>query len=388
MLSTRELNRATLERQLLLRRHRMDATAAVGHLVGLHSQLPQNPYTALWSRLVDFDAAACSARLAERELVRISMQRSTIHTVTADDCLALRPVLQVPQDRTLRSAFGRQLAGVDIEEAAARARRLSEERPMTFREIGTALAEYWPEAPRQALGMIARHRLAMVQVPPRGLWQRGGASRHTTAEYWLGRELAPIDAPDDLVMRYLAAFGPASVMDIQAWCGLTRLREVVERHRAELLAFRDENGVELFDLPDAPRPAGDVPAPPRFLPEFDNVFIGHRDRTRIISDEAKSRIWPGNNIVRAPFLLDGFVAGTWKLGGEDRRRRATLALEPFTAVTPAQRDALEDEGGRLLQLHAPDTDHEITLVEPTCHSGRGRPLRTARPAPARCSTGA
>ncbi|WP_203657536.1 DNA glycosylase AlkZ-like family protein [Actinocatenispora rupis] len=190
MLKNRDLNRATLSRQLLLRRHRMDPAAAVEHLVGLHSQLPQNPYTALWSRLADFDPAAFSVRLADREFVRISLQRSTIHTVTADDCLTLRPVLQVPQDRTLKSAFGRQLAGVDIEAAADRARQLTEDRPMTFNDIGTALAEQWPEASPRALGMIARHRLSMVQVPPRGFWQRGGESRHTTAESWLGRRLA------------------------------------------------------------------------------------------------------------------------------------------------------------------------------------------------------
>ncbi|MFI6518063.1 winged helix DNA-binding domain-containing protein [Spirillospora sp. NPDC050679] len=360
VLSRRELNRATLERQLLLRRHRTDPAAAVEHLVGLHSQLPQNPYTALWSRLESFDAEDFSASIEERRIVRISLHRSTIHTVTARDCLALRPVLQAPQDRTLKAAFGRKLAGVDTDLAVRRAREMVEARPMTFNEIGKALIDQWPDSTVQALGMLARHRLPMVQVPPRGLWRRGGAARHTTAEHWLGAPQAAADAPDELFMRYLAAFGPASVMDAQQWCGLTRLNEVADRHRADLITFRDEDGTELFDLPDAPRPGGDAPAPPRFLPEFDNVFIGHRDRTRILTDEAKRHIWPGGNIVRAPFLIDGFVAGTWETQIDTKRGRATLALSPFIALTTDQREALEEEGRRLLGLHAPGIEHEIT----------------------------
>lgn len=360
-LDLRELNRATLDRQLLLSRHRMDAAAAVEHLLGLHTQLPHNHYTALWTRLEGFVAEAFSARLEAREFVRISLHRSTIHTVTARDALTLRPVLQVPQNRVLKAAFGRYLVGVDAERVAAQVRDQVARRPMTFNEIGKALIEEWPDSTVQALGMMARHHLAMVQVPPRGLWQQGGAARHTTAQHWLGRQLGTDDTPDELVMRYFAAFGPASVMDAQAWSGLTRLREVVDRHRTELITFRDENGVELFDLPDAPRPDPDTPAPPRFLPEFDNVFIGHKDRTRIISDSAKHHIWPGNNTVHAPFLLDGLVSGTWKLETNAKTGRATLALTPFARLTTLDHNALEDEAARLLTFHAPDHDHEIKI---------------------------
>lgn len=359
VLGVRALNRATLDRQLLLRRARMDAAQAVEHLVGLQTQVPPNHYTALWTRLESFDAEDFSRRFERREFVRISLQRSTIHTVTARDCLALRPVLQAPQDRTLRGAFGKRLAGVDLERVAGRARALVEQRPRTFSEIGRILVEEWPQSDPQALGIAARNLLALVQVPPRGLWQRGGLARHTTAQHWLGRELGTDTAPDELVMRYFAAFGPASVYDVQLWCGLTRLREVVERHRDELIVLRDDNGVELFDLPDAPRPPADVPAPPRFLPEFDNVFIGHRDRARVISDKDAHRgIWAGNTAYPV-FLADGFIRGTWRLEVDQRRTRATLTIRPFAALPGQQRNQLEEEGAGLLDFHAPGAEHDI-----------------------------
>ncbi|MDA2805759.1 winged helix DNA-binding domain-containing protein [Nocardiopsis suaedae] len=358
-LTRRELNRAALSRQLLLERAAASPAEAVEHLVGLHAQLPQNPYTALWSRVEDFDADAFSRQMEERSIVRISLQRSTIHTVTARDCLALRPVLQVPQDRTLKSAFGRNLQGVDVDKAAERAREMVRERPMTFAEIGEELLAEWPGSDARSLGMVARHRLPMVQVPPRGLWRQGGAARHTTAEHWLSAPIERDDAPDGLVMRYLAAFGPASVKDVQAWCGLTRLREVVDRHRDELVVFRDEDGSELFDLPDAPRPNPDTPAPPRFLPEFDNVVLGYKDRRRILPDEAGGHLWPGRNIVRSALLIDGFVGGTWALTTDTKQACATLEVSPFVELSGPQHDALATEAARFLAFHAPESEGTV-----------------------------
>ncbi|MFG3258360.1 winged helix DNA-binding domain-containing protein [Streptomyces sp. NPDC048172] len=365
-LSTRALSRATLERQLLLRRVDMDAAEAVTHLVGLQTQLPHNHYTALWSRLAHFDAEDFSRRFAAREFVRISLQRSTIHTVTARDCLALRPVLQ-PAQRGSFSSFARRLAaaGVDADEVAARAAELVAEEPgepMTFHQLGTLLAEEWPEADAQALGMAARHLLPMVQVTPRGLWGRGaggGLARHTTVREWLGEDPGSDTSPDALVLRYLAAFGPASVKDVQMWSGLTRLREVVERHRDALVTFRDPDGVELYDLPEAPRPSPEAEAPARFLPEYDNVFLGHKDRTRVIRDEDKGRTWEGNRQFPV-FLSDGFVEGTWQRDG------GTLTLFPFRVLSPAARGALEREAGALLAFHAPDTPHDV------CWAGAGQ----------------
>lgn len=365
VLTTRALNRATLDRQLLLRRTDMDAGRAVEHLVGLQTQIPTNHYTALWSRLNGFDPGDFSRRFAEREFVRLSMMRCTIHTVSARDALRLRPLVQAPQDRTLKSAFGKRLAGVDLERVVVRSRKLLEERPLSSSELGKTLADEWPETEVQALGMVARHLLALVQVPPRGLWRQGGLARHTTAEHWLGEPLAAVGGSpgqaaglDEFVLRYLAAFGPASVRDAQLWSGLTRLREVVERHRDRLTVFRDEDGAELFDLPDAPRPDPGTPAPPRFLPEFDNVFIGHKDRTRIVSGDAQRHFWMGFE-ARPVFLSDGFVQGTWRIAADKKHTVATLEIKPFGSLPRAQRDALEAEGAALLAFHTPGAEHAV-----------------------------
>ncbi|WP_059011281.1 winged helix DNA-binding domain-containing protein [Streptomyces specialis] len=358
LLALRELNRALLERQLLLRRATLDAARAVEHLVGLQTQVPGTHYTALWSRLDGFDPDAFSRRFEAREFVRISLQRSTLHTVTARDCLALRPVLRPGHERPFRSAWGRRLTGVDLDRVAERARRLVEERPLTFQELGTLLGEEWPDADRQALAQVARHVLALGQVPPRGLWQRGGAARHTTAESWLGAAQAAETAPDGLVLRYLAAFGPASVKDAQTWSGLTGLREVFDRLLPRLDRFQDANGVELFDLPDAPRPAEDVPAPARFLPEYDNLLIGHADRSRVISEAARARTWAGNRAFPV-FLADGTVRGLWGLDTDRRRTAATLTLTPFGPLTAAERDDLAAEGAKLLEFHAPGAVHDL-----------------------------
>jgi Winged helix DNA-binding domain len=359
VLGVRELNRATLERQLLLRRDAMDAAEAVEHLFGLQTQVPHNHYMALWSRIEGFDPFDFSRRFEAREFVRISMQRCTIHTVTARDCLAFRPLVQTPQDRTLKAAWGKRLVGVDQDRAAVLSREILEANPMTFADLGKQLLDEWPDADPAALAMVARHVLPLVQIPPRGLWQQGGAVRHTTAEQWLGAPLSSEMTLDEMVLRYLAAFGPASVADAQMWSGLTRLREVFDRLRAGLVTFRDVNDVELFDLPDAPRPGADVPAPVRFLPEFDNVFIGHKDRTRIVSDRtAYEATWKANSTVPV-FLLDGFINGTWRLDVDKKRTAATLALRPFASAPDGWRDELEAEGLALLAFHAPDALHNV-----------------------------
>ncbi|MEU6082695.1 winged helix DNA-binding domain-containing protein [Streptomyces sp. NPDC047108] len=362
-LTTRALNRAFLERQLLLRRTRMPAADAVEHLVGVHAQVPEVPYHALWARLEDFRPEDLSDLLASRRTVRIALQRSTLHLVTARDCLTLRPLLQELQERRFRGSFRKRAEGVDLARLTEVARGLVEERPLTFSELGTALAELWPGHDQLTLSMAARARLPLVQVPPRGLWGQGGLARHTTVEQWLGE--APgepaADALEGVLERCLAAFGPASVRDLQVWSGLTRLREVVDRMRPRLRTFRDERGAELYDVPDGPLPDPETPAPVRFLPQFDNLFLSHHDRTRIIADTFRDRIWKGNQAFSV-VLADGFIRGVWRIERERSGAAAVLVVDPFEPLTRAEHAGVEEEGARLLDFVAPGAAHDVRVT--------------------------
>ncbi|MEU6391145.1 winged helix DNA-binding domain-containing protein [Streptomyces sp. NPDC046939] len=357
-MTPRALGRATLERQLLLARAPMGVEDAVAHLVGLQAQEVRPPYVTLAARLSGFTPGALSTALEERRVARLVTMRSTIHLHTADDCMTLRPLVQPARERELRT-FRNGLVGVDLARLAALAREYVEAEPRTPKELRALLLKEWPDADPQSLSTAARCLLPLVQVTPRGLWRRSGAVRLTTAGHWLGRpapDAAP--APDATVLRYLRAFGPASVRDFQQWAGLTRTKEVFERLRPQLTTFRDEHGVELFDLPDAPRPDEDVPAPPRLLAEFDNLLLSHADRTRVVREADRGRTWQGN-IAHATFLVDGMVAGLWALKEGalkegDAAQGSRLVLEPFRDLVPAQRDALVAEAEHMAAvLEAP-----------------------------------
>jgi hypothetical protein len=361
-LSARALNRALLDRQLLLRREPLPGATGpradrvietVEHLVGLQAQAPFPPYYGLWSRLDGFRPGDLSSLILERRVVRIGLMRGTIHLVSADDCLRLRPVLQPVLERGLRANFGRQLTDVDRAALARAGRALVEDRPMTFSEIGGALSPQWPGHPPNALAQCVRALVPLVQVPPRAVWGQAGQAAHTSAESWLGRPLAASASPDQVVLRYLAAFGPATVADAQAWSGLTRLREVVGRLEPWLRTFRDEQGRELFDLPDAPRPDPDTPAPVRLVAEFDNLILSHADRARVISEPDRQRLYTKNGIFPGTVLIDGFVRGMWRV--TIARRAAVLTVEMFGPVGGRDRDAVAAEGERLLEFAAPGT---------------------------------
>jgi winged helix DNA-binding protein len=241
-------------------------------------------------------------------------------------------------------------------------RELIEERPRTRAELRPLLAERWPDHDNDALSAIA-YLLPVVQVTPRGVWGKSGQATWTTAESWLGRPLDAKPSIDDLVMRYLAGYGPAAVMDIQAWCGLTKLREVVERLRPRLRVFRDEPGRELFDVPDAMLPDPDTPAPARFLPEYDNVLLGYKDRTRMIGAERRRRL--DSDILGNfnTFLVDGSVGGRWKLARE--REAASLTIEPVVRLSDVESADLTDEGAALLAFLAPDVErHDVRIASP------------------------
>ena len=356
VLGDRALNRALLDRQLLLRRVRRPALATVEHLVALQAQEPLDPYVGLWCRLDGFDPAELSTAIEERAAVRIALLRSTVHLVSARDCLALRPVVQVVGERMARGQFGRRLAGVDLGELAAAARELVDAEPLTFGELGKRLAQRWPDRDPLALAQTARCLLALVQAPPRGLWRRGGRARHVTVESWLGRPVGADAAPDGLVRRYLAAFGPATVADVQNWSGLTRLAEVVERLAPELVTFRAADGRVLYDLPDAPRPGPDVPAPVRFLPQFDNVLLGHADRSRIAPPAAADLY--DEQFHWSPLLVDGMLRGVWRVARE--RGAATLHAR-VPGLSPAEQEAVAAEATALLAFLEPAAGREVRL---------------------------
>ncbi len=352
------LNRATLARQLLLERSDLAPLEAVRHLVGLQSQVPHNPYTALWSRLADFRPESLSELLAERQVVRIGVMRGTIHLITAEDCVVLRPVTQPVLEGQLwrHRDLSPQLRGVDLDPVVAEG-RLALEKPRTGSELRELLAARFPTLDAAALAYACQMRLALVQPPPRGLWRKHAQVRWITAETWLGRPLVAKASLDDVVLRYIAAFGPASVADVTTWCRLTGLRAVVERLRPQLVTFQDERGRELFDLPEAPRPDPGAPAPVRFLPEYDNVLLSHDDRSRFVSESDRGLLGPMWSVGWGAVLYDGRVRGMWRAEpGGLVVRHAPLAKRGLAAVAA--------EGRRLARFLELDVVVQLEPVSP------------------------
>jgi hypothetical protein len=340
MLTTRALNRATLHRQWLVERADASAAAAVEHLVGMQAQEPFSAYYGLWSRLNGFKAAELADLLTGRGAVRVPLYRATIHLLTAADHARVQPLFrEMLRKRFLSSPYGGGAKGVDLDELEAAALPLLTERPRTRRELCTLLAERWPERDAESLGSAIAQITPVVQVPPRGVWGQSGPAAWAPAAQWLGERTETGDAAD-LIRRYLAAFGPATVKDVQTWCGLTRLRQVTADMDLRVLA--DESGRDLLDLPDGPLPDEDTPVPVRFLPEFDNLLLAHHDRTRVISQEDYRR---GVVIGGKPTLLvDGFVHGVWRV------KDGALDIEAFRPLTRAQRADVLAEGARLLDF--------------------------------------
>lgn len=345
VLGRRALNRALLERQMLLGRQRLSAFDAIERLAGMQAQEPDAPYVGLWARLEDFEPDELSGLISDRRAVRAPLMRSTIHLVSGRDCSKIRQVIQpVLASAFSSSPFRRKLEGVDFDELLAAGRSVLEAHPSTRAELGELLAVRWPDRDPLSLAYAVTFLMALVQVPPRGIWGQTGQATWTTTESWLGSALDPNPSPEEVVVRYLEAFGPATVADARAWSGLGGLREVFGRLRPGLVTFRDERGRELFDVPGSPLPDPDTPAPPRFLPAFDNALLSHDDRARIISGEHRKALSRDRSM--RGVLLDGFACATWKT--EQRGRKLTLVVEPFDPLTEKDRDVLSQEGERLL----------------------------------------
>ncbi len=363
ILDQRALGRALLARQMLLERHDMRAEEAIERLVGMQAQAPLAPYVGLWTRLQGFEPDELARLIEQRRAVRTHVMRGTIHLLTAREAPALRTLLAPMLERQLGGTFGRHLDGIDVDALLAVARALLAERPHTRVELRRALAERWPERDAESLTYAVILLLPLVQLPPRGVWGHTGQVTWASAESWLKRPSRAALTPGRIVLRYLAAYGPATVADTQAWSGLTRLRAVLERLRPRLLVLRDEAGRELFDLPDAPRPDRDTPAPPRFLPEYDNVLLAHADRTRINPEGHSIPLPPGNGAARGTVLIDGAFRATWRVTRE--RAAATLHVEPLARISRAQAADVRAEGRRLLAFVAPEAGgHDVRLAVP------------------------
>jgi hypothetical protein len=334
---------------MLLERWTLPVPEAVERLVGLQAQVPAPPYIGLWTRLEGFCREDLTDQLEQRRVVRTALMRSTLHLVTAEDYLLLQPALRPALVRALGAFFGQRAKGLDVEKLVAAAREFLEQEPRAQGELRARLAEVEPDRDAAALAYAVRTYLPMVQVPSGGgRWGYSNRPPYATAETWLGRAVSGPEHPRELVLRYLAAFGPATVRDFQAWSGLVRRKDAIEALTPELRSYRDEGGNELLDLPDTPLPDPDTPVPVRFVPEYDNLVLSHADHARVISDEHRKKVFLSAGRVRATFLVDGFVSGTWKV--EKNRNTAKLVIEPFETLTEEDRNTLAEEGERLVRF--------------------------------------
>ena len=332
----------------------MPVAELLEHLVGLQAQVPRDPYVSLWSRLEGFEAEALERLLLDRHAVRMTLMRTTIHLVTRRDVFPLRAATQAVCERGLGgSPFRRRLGDVELAPILALGTALVEERPRTIAELGSALGQRWPARDGEAMAYAVRYLVPLVQVTPRGLLHRSGPPRVTTVQAWLGDGITdPRVAadPDDLVLRYLRAFGPAAAADVRTWSGLTGVAGVLGRLRPRLRVYRDEAGRELFDVEDGVIAAPDAVAPVRFTGEYDNLYLSHADRSRITGDLA----WGTAYARQGAFFVDGFLAGSWRLATSGTARDArVIELTARRSLARSEREAAVAEAERLLRLLAP-----------------------------------
>jgi hypothetical protein len=359
VLTLRQLNRATLARQMLLARSAASATEVVRHLVAMQAQLPRPPFIGLWARVEGFRRDDVVEALTGKRLVRGTSLRGTLHLMTAQDFTSFRPPLQAALDRGVQMVAKRaDAAAIDASLAAGREFFA---RPHPFDAFREHLAERHAGGDIRAMAYACRMRLPLLQVPDGSAWGFPAQAGFMTAEAWLGaRRVRASATAEDLVLRYLAAYGPSSVADAQAWSGIPGLRPVFTALRPRLAVFRGEKGGELFDLPDAPRPDPDTPAPVRFLPDWDNVIVGRADARLVDAQHRAAVFQPGLRIL-ATVLVDGRVAGTWAI--ERRRSAAVLRLALFSKATSRVRQELEREGDALAKFVEPSAGgHQIEIV--------------------------
>jgi hypothetical protein len=378
------LNRATLARQMLLRREKVTPLRAVERLVGLQAQEARPPFIGLWSRVAGFRREALASLLLRREAVRATAMRCTLHLMSARDYAWLRPTLQPALTDGFYSALRRHAEGLDIARVVGWARRHLAGGAMTFEELRARLARHDPRANERVMGYAVRTHLPLVQVPTDAPWGFPAAAKFAIAEAWLKSPLDSAGREETLVLRYLAAFGPATAADAQAWSSLRGLAEVFQRLRGKLRVLRDERGRELFDLPRGPRPPATMAVPVRFLPEYDNLVLSHADRTRVIDDAQRRRVVTANLRVLATFLVDGRAAGTWKI--ERGRRVASLRIEPFEGLPSGAREALAEEAAGVLRFAESDAPAFEVLLPGRASGARAGGRTAVKPFPRKART--
>jgi Winged helix DNA-binding domain len=359
VLTERELNRALLARQLLLERARLPLPRALERVGGIQAQYAPSMYIGLWSRLDGFERDALTRALERRTVVQGTLMRTTIHLVSPRDYWPFAVAL-----RERRSARARvyKVGEREFERAAARVRAFLAHGPKRDSEIAAALGtDTW----RPGIGLW----VDLVRVPPSGTWKRRRADLYALADDWIGPEDSPPDEGiERLVRRYLGGFGPAPAADIADWAGLnvSTIRPALER--LELRRLRDERGRELLDLPRAPLPAAETPAPVRFLPVWDANLLVHARRTGLLPERYRPVIFN----TKTPhsfntFLLDGRVAGTW------RYEQERVRIEPFARIPQETRAELDDEAERLAEfIRTGSAPAPARRAAP-----RGRPRRSA-----------
>lgn len=380
-ITTRGLGRALLARQHLSARSTAPSTAEVEHLVALQSQNPTSAYLALHARVAGFTHGDLGAAMLDRRVGRLALLRDTVHLVSAADALALWPLLApvLRRNLTTNASAAPTLRQVDLDDLRRAALDALADGPLTAGDLGARLAVTWPGLDPRALATGARGLLPLVQVTPRGVWGQSLATTWTTAQAWFGAPLAepadPADALATLLRRYLAAYGPATVADVQRWAGLTRLAAVVDR--AGLVELRHTDGPRgrervLLDVPGAPLPDPGAPVPVRLLPDFDDVLLGHDDRTRIVPADVRPALASRNGMPPATVIVDGTVGGTWTLRRErvprpagspvGRRERAVLAVTPLRRWSRAERAAVLAEAERVARFVADDAAAHAVVV--------------------------
>jgi len=352
VLSDRALNRATLARQLLLARHKLPVVKAVEQVLALQAQVPRPPHVGLWTRLQTFEREHLLEPLHARTLVRATTMRGTIHIMSAKDFIAFRGALQPSLTAGWKTVAGKAPVP-PIDKLLAAGRKFLGSGGYTFNDIRAELVKQFPKAHDRVMGYAVRTHVPLVQVPTReDDWGFPSDAAFALADGWLKKPIGEGAGASALILRYLAAFGPASAADIQSWTGFRGVADLLKPIRSKLVTFSDERGRELFDLPKAERPDPDTDAPVRFLPEYDSVMLGHADRSRIVDEKFRKVLVTKNLIIPATFLVDGRIAGTWKL--ERKKKSATVLLSPLFPLKKAARAALKEEGEALARFVEPE----------------------------------